>query len=72
MCQRPRDPRELELAAILHRGRADGTFTHCSPEADALSIRAAFEAAFLRLRRASRKRITAQDPRQSPVLVGGR
>jgi AcrR family transcriptional regulator len=52
----PGYPRELELfataeeaalAAILHRGRADGTFTQCSPEADARSIRAAFEAAFL-------------------------
>ncbi|MGD1241598.1 TetR/AcrR family transcriptional regulator [Mycobacterium seoulense] len=38
---------EAALAAILHRGKADGTFTACSPEADARSIRAAFEAAFV-------------------------
>ena len=56
MRRTPGYPRELELfataeqaalAAILHRGKADGTFTECSPEADARSIRAAFEAAFL-------------------------
>ena len=56
MRRTPGYPRELELfataeeaalAAILHRGRADGTFTACTPEADARSIRAAFEAAFL-------------------------
>lgn len=56
MRRTPGYPRELELfataeqaalAAILHRGRADGTFTECSPESDARSIRAAFEAAFL-------------------------
>lgn len=54
--QTPGYPRELELlataeeaalAAILHQGRAAGTFTRCSPEADARSIRAAFEAALL-------------------------
>lgn len=38
---------EAALAAILHRGKAEGTFTACSPEADARSIRAAFDAAFL-------------------------
>lgn len=38
---------EAALAAILHRGKAEGTFTACSPEADARSIRAAFEAAFV-------------------------
>jgi AcrR family transcriptional regulator len=38
---------ESALAAILHRGRAEGTFTRCVPEPDARSIRAAFEAAFL-------------------------
>ncbi|ORA12719.1 TetR/AcrR family transcriptional regulator [Mycobacterium arosiense] len=38
---------ESALATILHRGRADGTFTACAPEADARTIRAAFEAAFL-------------------------
>ena len=38
---------EAALAAILHKGRADGSFTACTPEADARSIRAAFEAAFL-------------------------
>jgi AcrR family transcriptional regulator len=38
---------EAALAAILHKGRADGTFTACTPESDARSIRAAFEAAFL-------------------------
>ncbi|WP_375485248.1 TetR/AcrR family transcriptional regulator [uncultured Mycobacterium sp.] len=38
---------EAALAAILHRGRAEGTFTACTPAADARSIRAAFEAAFL-------------------------
>lgn len=38
---------EAALAAILYRGRAEGTFTACSPEADARSIRAAFEAAFV-------------------------
>jgi AcrR family transcriptional regulator len=38
---------EAALAAILHRGRAEGMFTMCAPEADARSIRAAFEAAFL-------------------------
>jgi len=38
---------EAAIAAILHRGCADGTFTACTPEADARSIRAAFEAAFL-------------------------
>ncbi len=56
MRRTPGYPKELELfataeeaalAAILHRGRADGTFTACNPEADARSIRAAFEAAFL-------------------------
>lgn len=56
MRRTPGYPRELELfstaeesalAAILHRGRVDGTFTACSPESDARSIRAAFEAAFL-------------------------
>ncbi len=55
--QTPGFPRELELlataeesalAAILHRGCADGTFTHCSPEADARSIRAAIDAALLK------------------------
>lgn len=38
---------EAALAAILHRGRADGSFAACTPETDARSIRAAFEAAFL-------------------------
>jgi AcrR family transcriptional regulator len=38
---------EAALAAILHRGRAEGMFTMCVPEADARSIRAAFDAAFL-------------------------
>ena len=38
---------EAALAAILHKGRADGSFTACTPESDARSIRAAFEAAFL-------------------------
>lgn len=38
---------EAALAAILHRGRAEGIFTECTPESDARSIRAAFEAAFL-------------------------
>lgn len=38
---------EAALAAILHRGRAEGRFTKCAPEADARAIRAAFEAAFL-------------------------
>jgi len=38
---------EAALAAILHQGRADGTFVACAPESDARSIRAAFEAAFL-------------------------
>ena len=38
---------EAAIAAILHRGKAEGTFTACSPEADARSIRAAFEAAFV-------------------------
>lgn len=38
---------EAAIATILHRGRADGTFTACTPEADARSIRAAFEAAFI-------------------------
>jgi AcrR family transcriptional regulator len=56
MRRTPGYPRELELfataeqaalAAILHQGRADGTFTACTPESDARSIRAAFEAAFL-------------------------
>jgi AcrR family transcriptional regulator len=56
MRRTPGYPRELELfataeeaalAAILHKGRADGTFTACAPESDARSIRAAFEAAFL-------------------------
>jgi AcrR family transcriptional regulator len=56
MRRTPGYPRELELfataeeaalAAILHQGRADGTFTTCTPESDARSIRAAFEAAFL-------------------------
>jgi AcrR family transcriptional regulator len=56
MRRTPGYPRELELfataeeaalAAILYQGRADGTFTACTPESDARSIRAAFEAAFL-------------------------
>ncbi|MGV0793540.1 TetR/AcrR family transcriptional regulator [Mycolicibacterium sp. XJ1819] len=56
MRRTPGYARELELvsatdqasiAAILHRGKADGTFTKCTPEADARSIRAAFEAALL-------------------------
>jgi AcrR family transcriptional regulator len=56
MRRTPGYPRELELfataeeaalAAILHRGKAEGAFTACSPESDARSIRAAFEAAFL-------------------------
>jgi AcrR family transcriptional regulator len=56
MRRTPGYPRELELfataeeaalAAILHKGQADGTFTACAPESDARSIRAAFEAAFL-------------------------
>jgi AcrR family transcriptional regulator len=38
---------QAALAAILHQGRANGTFTACTPESDARSIRAAFEAAFL-------------------------
>jgi len=38
---------EAAIAAILHRGRADGTFTACTPEADARSIRAVFEAALI-------------------------
>ena len=38
---------EAALAAILHRGRAEGSFTACRPEADARSIRAAIEAAFV-------------------------
>jgi AcrR family transcriptional regulator len=56
MRRTPGYPRELELfataeeaalAAILHQGRADGTFTACTPESDARSVRAVFEAAFL-------------------------
>jgi AcrR family transcriptional regulator len=38
---------EAALAAILHRGKADGIFAACTPEADARTIRAAFEAAFV-------------------------
>ncbi|MGO9104040.1 MAG: TetR/AcrR family transcriptional regulator [Mycobacterium sp.] len=38
---------QASIAAILHRGKAEGIFTVCSPEADARSIRAAFEAALL-------------------------
>jgi AcrR family transcriptional regulator len=38
---------QAALAAILHQGRANGTFTACNPESDARSVRAAFEAAFL-------------------------
>lgn len=36
---------ESALAAILHRGKAEGVFLACSPELDARSIRAALEAA---------------------------
>ncbi len=38
---------EAAIAAILHRGKAEGMFTECTPESDARSIRAAFEAAFI-------------------------
>lgn len=38
---------QASIAAILHRGKAEGIFTACTPEADARSIRAAFEAALL-------------------------
>jgi len=38
---------QASIAAILHRGKAEGIFTVCTPEADARSIRAAFEAALL-------------------------
>lgn len=38
---------QASIAAILHRGKAEGIFTACSPEVDARSIRAAFEAALL-------------------------
>ncbi|MGD1256983.1 TetR/AcrR family transcriptional regulator [Mycobacterium seoulense] len=38
---------QASIAAILHRGKAEGVFTVCTPEADARSIRAAFEAALL-------------------------
>lgn len=38
---------QASIAAILHRGKAEGVFTVCSPEADARSIRAAYEAALL-------------------------
>jgi hypothetical protein len=38
---------QASIAAILHRGKAEGIFTVCTPEVDARSIRAAFEAALL-------------------------
>jgi len=38
---------QASIAAILHRGKAEGIFTACTPEVDARSIRAAFEAALL-------------------------
>ncbi|GAT17553.1 TetR family transcriptional regulator [Mycolicibacterium thermoresistibile] len=38
---------QASIAAILHRGKAEGIFTACTPEADARSIHAAFEAALL-------------------------
>jgi len=38
---------QASIAAILHRGKAQGVFTKCNPEADARSIRAAVEAALL-------------------------
>lgn len=56
MRRTPGYDRELELvstadqatiAAILHRGKAEGVFTECTPEADARTIRAATEAALL-------------------------
>lgn len=56
MRRTPGYDRELELvsatdqasiAAILHRGKAEGVFTECTPEADARTIRAAVEAALL-------------------------
>ncbi|EKF21130.1 bacterial regulatory s, tetR family protein [Mycolicibacterium hassiacum DSM 44199] len=56
MRRTPGYERELELvtaadqasiAAILHRGKAEGVFTRCTPEADARTICAAVEAALL-------------------------
>ncbi|OBI14750.1 TetR/AcrR family transcriptional regulator [Mycobacterium sp. E2497] len=38
---------QASIAAILHRGKAEGIFTVCTPEVDARSIRAAFDAALL-------------------------
>ena len=38
---------QASIAAILYRGKAEGIFAACTPEADARSIRAAFEAALL-------------------------
>ena len=38
---------QASIAAILHRGKAEGIFNVCTPEVDARSIRAAFEAALL-------------------------
>ncbi|EID17460.1 TetR/AcrR family transcriptional regulator [Mycolicibacterium phlei] len=38
---------QASIAAILHRGKAEGIFTECAPESDARTIRAAVEAALL-------------------------